>query len=94
MIGGQSIRAFLVLSILVLHSHGCTAPGVHLEPRKYCHLCHLVGRVLLPGAAGLAPCDGTAPGKQASQSDRAPWQSYIRSFLKYSKDNKTTLSSF
>ena len=56
------------MCIQFLRSHGCTAPGGRLEPRKYCHLCRPVGRATPPGAAGSAPCDDTAPGREASQS--------------------------
>lgn len=70
------------MCIAILHSHGCTTRGVHLELRKYCRPCRLAGRVPPPGAAGSAPCDDRAPGKRASQSGRVPLiaiHSYIHS---------------
>lgn len=58
-------------------SRGCTAPDGHLEPRKYCRQCHPVGRVPLPGEDWSATCDGTAPGRRASRSGRAPWLQHV-----------------
>lgn len=62
------------VNISALHSHECTAPGDRLGPHKCCHQCHRVERVPLPDEAGSAPCDDTAPGREASQSDQAPWR--------------------
>ena len=59
-------------SPVLLHSHGCKAPGGHLEPRKYCHRCHLVETAPPPGEAESAPCDDKVPGREASQSGQAP----------------------
>lgn len=73
------------MCILLLHSHGCTTRGVHLEPRRYCRPCRLAGRVPLPGAAGSAPCDDRAPRKSASRSDRVPLRAKHSCIQSYSE---------